>query len=478
MEKIMRCLLALLLLFALSAAAWNQSMLVSAGDAAGQPVQGAELKIAYQKDSNASGSDGMVLGRTGSDGSFAASLSDSVSGAGENRRITITLWTYYWEGQTRSVVAGQPEAGAVGFLVPYALERVYVSVTEPDGKPAAGAAVSIYGTSVEATAGSDGIAELVIPQGLSFSGFARLGGQSRLFTSDEISISGGKKTVAVALPAAQQAPGQPPARPIFRATLAGTAGLPLANQPLTFEEGGQNSSATTGQDGSVSFTMEKAGALKLRVLYHDYGYEFGYQVEADRNETIALRPQIRIDAFSSQKDGNCYNITASVSDPRPSLPIEVSVVGGNGSRNPQQARLDQNGQFASRVCVAENTLVRVRASNKYESVESAPIELKGGAVAPAAPSPPQEKAAPANASAAKNQTVTPAQVPVTGRQESPALLIAALAAAAIIAGAVLLARKQLSMLLRFILEYVRVLYKALEGRRHRGPPPVIPPEQV
>ncbi len=463
MEKPGRFLLALLLLSALCAAAWNQTVMASARDAAGQPVPGAELKIAYQKDSNST-LDGTVLGRTDGNGSFFASLTNSVSASFENRKITVTLWTYYWEGQEQSVLAGQPGAEAVSFQIPYVLEKVYVNVTAPDGKPADGAAVSIYGTSVEAAAGSDGIAVLVIPQGLSFSGFATLGAQSSLFTSDEISLSGGKKTVAVALPAAQQAPSPPPARPVFRATLAGTDGLPLANQALTIEADGRNASMATGSGGNVSFRMEKPGALRIYVLYHEYGYEFGYQVEADRNETIALKPQIRIDAFAAEKDTvYCYNVTARVSDPRPSLPIQVTIVryAGNASY-PQATSLDESGRFAARVCASGNSTVAARASNKYESVESAPLELKASAPGPNAGTPVQNKPPAAG-----------------GGQGLPAALIIALAAvAAVVAALFFLARKQAGTLFRFINEYLRTIYKVLAGRRHRGPPPVIPPEQV
>lgn len=456
--------LVLLILSSACFAVWSQEIIVGANSQNGVPVAGAQVKITYQKDSNASGQyDGSVSGTTGADGKLSATLSNSVNGSAENRRIEARLWTYYWEGQTVAVTAGAAGASAVQFAVPYSLEKVVVAVSLQDGRPAPGATVGIYGSGLEAATDGNGEAAFYLPQGLPFTGSARLGGRSASFGSSDAAASEGGKRVNAVLKAsgvATETGGN-----AFGVELVGTDGKPVAYQEIVVEAGGRNSSIETDAGGRAEYPFESAGTALLRIDYHGYGYSFSYGLEAGRTEKIILEPQLRIESFSVEKDGDCYVASAKVTDPRQGLPLQVRMERSVGSaKYPAEAKLGSDGRFVARICAAEGS-VKAIASNVYETVESAPVGLRAPVAQPAA--------------AAQNATNQTGAGPIAGivlpkDSVETAFVVVVVAAAAI--GAIL-ARNQLGTQMRFISEYMRMFLRALGGKRHRGPPPIAPPAQ-
>ena len=80
---------------------WNQSILIKAVDLSGMPVSDAVVKIIYQhSDAINTEPDGVLIGKTDDNGTFYANLSNVVPLMYENRDFSVSLSTYYWDGET------------------------------------------------------------------------------------------------------------------------------------------------------------------------------------------------------------------------------------------------------------------------------------------------------------------------------------------------------------------------------------------
>lgn len=372
-------MLSLALLLPSGFCAWNQTINVKVADQNGLPVDGASIRITYQKANGITGNDGLAEGKTGEDGSYTATILNSVPSEYENRNIKVEASTYYWQGSAQELAADAPGAPLqVSFTAPVALGKVTITVLRPNGRPASGASIFITGSDARKAADANGKAVLYLPVGTEVSGFASYGSDGDYFSSSGAATGAdGGREILVKLPPANGGTGgaQTPGSTLLTVTFVSANSTPVGGEKATFFYDGAESSAYTDANGAASTEVEKSGEVRASMRRNGYDYSFTFNVTADgkpKSETAALYPLLKIEYFESVQDGaGCYRLSAKVSDPRSDRPISVKMAQmQNGTQASSLAvSLDENGMYSTRVCAGSDALVRAVASNAYESVE-------------------------------------------------------------------------------------------------------------
>jgi len=95
----------ILLLASASFAVWNYTLNVSVHDLNGNAVEGADVRIVYQKLSALSEDDGVLTGKTGAGGSFLAPLENKVPSASQSFRVEVAVSTYTGQGKRGSLTS-------------------------------------------------------------------------------------------------------------------------------------------------------------------------------------------------------------------------------------------------------------------------------------------------------------------------------------------------------------------------------------
>jgi len=376
-----RIALAALMFLALAASigfcSYTQALSISVADQNGLPVSGASIRIAYQKANGITGNDGLIEGKTGEDGKYAATVANTVPKELEDPQIRVTASAYDWKGETKTVDGGSGNGTTeVPFVAPFALGKLTIIVLQANGRPARGASIYITGSDVKRTADSSGKAVVYLPQGSELSGFASYGSEGDYFSSSAaISAGDGGRELVVKFPSTG-AGGSAPGSSMLTIKFISADGTALAGEKVTFTYDGTDISAYTDAGGMASIDVDKSGEVFASVKKNDYAYSFSFNVTADgspQNGTAVLAPLLKIDYFESKPEGQgCYMLSAKASDPRLNKPISIRMVQVKNDSTPAgevRVALGESGMYTGTVCTTPDMSVKVIASNAYETVE-------------------------------------------------------------------------------------------------------------
>ena len=464
-----RNLLIILLLSQLGFSLWTQSLNISAVDQSGKPVEKAQVTVLYQKINQISENDGVLTGETNADGIFTGEITNRIPAATASRNIQVRVSTNYWTGETRKLVANETEKKQLRFIVPFKLEDVYVKVLSSRQAPVKGAEVVISGkVPIKKATGADGNARFFFPQNFTFSGFISYSNTSKAFSSKQIVIADGKKTINMTLP------------PLDGETFGSVAGegknslgivflgfneTPLPEKKVQFFFGGKNYTVYTDSDGVAGFLSDNTGILNVTIREYDYDFRYSLNLSSGNNTTsVSTYHLLQVVSFKSLPNGdNCFKLFANISDPRPTVPIRARMFKYEGPKNTTLLKVNvtEAGLYYSDLCIRMDTQVRLSASNKYDIAESA---LNLTFIRPQAPAPVKPT----------NQT---GLLPGTAeeQEQSDDMIIVAVVLLVVCVSSAFFARAYLVRSSRFIVEYVRKTNDNMQKRRKKpGIPPLVP----
>lgn len=441
---------------------WTQNLSVFSYDMNGTPVEGADVLITYQNVSSGMFGDATLLGKTGEDGAFSASISNRVPQGNSIDYFKVKASTNYWAGEERTIDVDPASSLSVNFTIPFSTERIAVSVLSSDSKPVQNATIYVLEANSKKTTSSLGTARFSLPTGVPFSGLVSYFDINERFSDASVSVINGVKTAIVILPFNASGAGYA-GRPhvLFSARLIGLDRKPIAEQQVTFSFNGTNTTNLTSESGIASLLINQSGQLVVSVSKYDHEYRYYYDIAVKnlssvqaRNETVVLRPLLNISRFYSVESSvNCYTLFANVTDPRTMFPLDISMAKSTRSADlnstltiPMPVGLNDDGLYTSSVCIRANTQAHVYASNKYESAQMG-LNLTYRAPPPYVPKP--------------VTTVAPA------RPESEDILLSLIAfiIVIIILVAFIMGRRYLAMVSRFIIEYLRLVLRILQRKR-------------
>ncbi len=489
-------LIALLLmtLFVPVFSVWSQRILVSVTGLDGQPVVGALVGITYQKDNSLSQSDGLISGKTGSNGTFEAELANSVPMDYQNRNVLVNVSTFFWAGEKRSVLADSPNVKKVAFAAPFSVEFVTVRVLDSRNEPVNGAEVKMDGENAGRLTGSTGEWVVQVPVGSEFGGIASYGNASARFNSSQAS----QKVITVALQLLSEGNGT--AANGFSVQIEDSTGKPVAEQELNVSFAAENReikvyNLKTDTGGNALLMYDGNGTLNVSFRLNEHEYAYQFNVSGSERRKIALEPLLKISSFEKETlPSNRYKLYANVTDLRTSIPIEVKMVLAGRANRSLAVQATEPGVFTSSICVDSSSQAQALASDRYETAESALLNLTYAVPYTPPPLPPIQP---------KKQGIEPWMVVAGG-----ALLIVI-----VLAGGIYIIRKrksseeqpesgeeqydepssekhpaaapvekvpidavyQLEKFLRPITVYVRRAVELLTKKRRRKPPTPIPP---
>jgi hypothetical protein len=395
-EKKMAAAFLILLAFILQPGfcAWTQDLGIGVSDADGKPIADARIWITYQKDDPAS-YDGLLEGRTSSDGIFTATIANSVPLEFENRNITVEASTggYSFDAQIFEA-GGGPRT--VMFVAKMQLEKYSIMVLQAGGAPSQGAIVQVGGSTATLITGADGRAEVYLPAGTSANGVATFGEYVGLFDTaaagegNEIVVQLGKK------------PDGQSEKTLLSVAFFSENNAPIGGEKAALDCDGSELAAYTDANGVAIFEISKSCEARAAISRNGYNYSFSFNATADgipKRITFGTYQLLKIDAFESRlKEDGCHFLFAQVSDPRKNRPITVKIVRVvNGVESELPVTPEENGAYTAILCAAPGTIVKAYASNIYEAAEKT-LEIEQ---APP-PKPPEPEAEPQ-----KNTTAPP-----------------------------------------------------------------------
>lgn len=467
-------LLALLLIANVCFSIWVQPLNISVADMNGKPVEKAQVTVIYQKASQVSENDGVLNGETNADGFFTGEITNRVQSSLASRNIQIKVYTNYWPGETRKIVANESEKKQLRFIVPFKLEDVYIKAVTNKQFPVKGASVVIAGkVPIKKQTAADGRVRFFFPQNFSFSGFVSILNVSKKFSSQEIKTIEGKKTIAVELPPLEgeilgSVAGE--GRNSLAIAFIGLNDTPLADSRVLLSFNNKSYSLYSDSDGVAGFLTDKTGVLNASIREYDFDYNFSLNITAGNNTTeVALYHLLKVASFKSQPQAeqNCFKMVANVSDPRSSLPIRVRMYSYQSSKNATLLKVNStsnatsSGLYYSELCIKSDTPIRVTAQNKYDVAEAS-VNLTF--VRPKGPGPVKPA----------NQTLLGGPEIIKPKDSDDMVVVAIVLLIACLLGA-FFARAYLSRSSRFMIEYLRKTRENVEKRRHKpGVPPVMP----
>jgi len=456
--------LAILLSATLGFSLWNQTLIINATDMNGLPLEGAQVSIAYQKASSLSEDDGLLAGTTGENGLFAAPLENKVPPLQQSYKVKVTVYTSYWEGETRIMELNGTGPRNFTFMVPVELEQIYIEVLSSFHAPVSGADVVVAaGAQLKRSTGQLGEASFLLPKGVEFFGTAASGNLSKQFSTSEADASGGAKTITVVLPETPVSEPVPGAASGLALTISLANGSVAAAHAFNYTFGGSTYAASTDSSGTAMLVLGADGPLEIAIAQNEYDYHYAIDYTGQPSRTITLQPLLQISSFHSEPDGaDCYRVIANVSDPRTSLPLDVKMERyGKLTNVTLPVTGEAGGIFTSRLCIQGETKVTVRASNKYEAAGAVLVLTPNtGGFGPIAPTGPAKPVQPA----------TPQKVFQSEVLFLPALLIGILAGIVL---AFVFARRYVVRIPNLVAQY---LYKLIRDmRKTRGPPQIKEP---
>ncbi|MFA6489427.1 MAG: hypothetical protein WCT52_01990 [Candidatus Micrarchaeia archaeon] len=439
-------------------ALWSQALNITVVDMNGMPVKYASVTILYQKALPDSTADGREQGQTNEEGSFSVLLSNSVPQSQEKKSYSVSISTYYWAGSNSQFEVDNAGQKNLRLTIPFKLENVTVKAVPPENLPP-GSQVSIYGSPVIEPF-LNGVAILRVPTGLRFSGYVISGENRKLFYSDSASADkDGRRSINVIIsdswsPENNQGP-QQATRIISPLTFFSPDGEPFANQPITYYYRGRQQTATTDGNGAASFDAFVGISINMTMVVDEHQLNIAYVPEGSMPDTIKLPHLLTIEPLAPVREGeNCYRVTAKISDPRKQLPLQVVFTSSDGKTTTNMtASTDEQGMLFVRPCIQSNTIISVKASNKYDVAEAS-VGLEYAVPVPSG----------------QTSTTLP---PDTKKQTEDFFLWALVAIGiAILAGVVFFAKNNLGGSFSFILNYLRMLYRSTQQTRR--PAPVLP----
>ncbi|MFA6213839.1 MAG: hypothetical protein WC717_01015 [Candidatus Micrarchaeia archaeon] len=271
--------------------AWSQALDVFVADSNGLPVQGASIRITYQKASGTAGNDGLVEGKTGEDGKYYAGLENTVPEGLEDRAISVEARAYGWLEEKQALADGSGQAAVVAFAAPFELSKATITVLQASGLPAIGASVYISGSEVKLATDYMGKAAVYAPSGLELSGFVSYGGEGEYFSA----AAGSGREITVTLPAGGDAGS---GGTVLSVTFIAPDKSALAGEKAVFTFEGRNVSAYTDAGGVASVEIRESGPVLASVRKNDHDYEFSFNVTGrqpeKRNRGACPAPQDRL----------------------------------------------------------------------------------------------------------------------------------------------------------------------------------------
>ncbi|MCX8196983.1 MAG: hypothetical protein N3G80_01565 [Candidatus Micrarchaeota archaeon] len=463
-------LFALVALLPLSFCLWTAQINITVADLAGRPVDKAQVSVVYQKASQVSETDGLVSGETNQNGIFTAFLSNRVPEQAASRNIQVRVSTIYWQGETKKLTINESDIRPIRFVVPFRLEEFYVKVVSSKDEPVRGADVVISGKiPIKKQTGLDGRTRFFFPQNFSFAGYVVYMNSSIQFNSSAIKQIENKSTIVVKLPAFEgetigSVAGS--GKMNFSFSLLGLNGSALAERKVLLSFDGKNYTVYTDEDGAALFFYDKEGQLNLTVREYEHDYSFSFNLSNQTNATeIKLYPLLKIvrSGATPQKQVNCFTLFANVSDPRKNLSLRVRMLpqqGGQKASSVLKVNNTSSDFFVSEYCITSDTVIKIVASNKYESAEAF-VNLTF--VRPQAAGP------------AKANLTNPFQ-PAAKEQETDDMVVVAIVLLVSLAAASFFARAYIAQSARFIIEYLRKTRENIEKRRKKPQiPPLVPP---
>ena len=457
-----------LLLLSLSHALWVQNATILVRDLNGVPVPGAEVAISYQKSDPFSFGDGLATGKTGDDGIFSASMKNTVAQENSKDYVIVNASLPYWEsgGQTLQV---QP-SGRIeqNFTIPYSLSPLIVLVESADGVPLTGASVYVLEAGARKETDANGTASFLLPFGMGFQGLAILGDSRKGFNSSSAIPNGAGRLSRAAMPIIINESFSAPA-PIlnFSLRVVDVNKSPFARQEVNLALPDGNATMETDSNGIVSVALNQSWNLTAQIELFAHVHRFYYELQPNpngtlyqgRNETATILPLLNLTLLKPEEDfPNCFLVLANVTDQRTSLPLQVHFVLATSFQElnttleiPLPAAQAESGLYTTRRCIKSNATVTAYASNKYESAQKA-VNLT------------YRQAAPPN----QTKPITKPLAPQEPKQVTLEEALISLAAAIIVLGsllAVILGRRYLGMLSRFMIEYLRLFIRILQGKK-------------
>jgi hypothetical protein len=416
-----------------------------------------DIRITYQNQVSTSFGDGIVNGKTGANGQYSAIIINKVSSGITADYFRVKASAPYWAGKedTYSITPG--ENATINITVPMEMANLTVKVVGADNAPVFNASVYLLEANAKKSTGRDGNAVFMVPAGAGFMGLVTYKTASESFNGAALPGSNASRNVVVHLPVLSTS------KEVFyfismNIQLLGLDQKPVADHPYGISYEGENTSGYTDANGRISLQLNKSGPLNLSISQYDHDYRYTFDIfvrnttkKQARNESIVLRPLLEITSFAAgEYEPNCYSVVARVSDPRPGLPLDVRMDRSTFSpdlnislRVQMPVRLNDDGSYATSLCILTPTTVRVSASNKYEGM------FKEVSMAYHPPPPPKV---------------------VEKTEEGPSTQDVALSLAAfvLVIGmlmSVIVGRRYLTMLTRFIIEYLRIFTKVLQKKK-------------
>jgi len=437
-------------------------------DAAGNPVENADVSFSYQLSKSFSDSDGQLSGKTNLSGTYFANLTNVVGEGIENRLIRISISHYYGGNITINETAGSDpaEVKQIVYVVPFSVATLEVKVASANGTPIRGASVYLEGLGVKKYTDASGIAAFQVARGRAASGAVTYEGKAYPFSA---SGNGSMLAASVVVPE-EVAIAEPGVAASLALQFVWEDGAPLAGLPVKFSYMGQGYPTQTDSGGMASFSTPQPGSeVNVTFTKNEIDYALSYLLANNRSETVKLGPSLKINSFYAvSQDENCFRLVANVSDPRAQLPIQVKMVKITPYANSTlPVSIEEGGVFSSSLCISYSVKAKFFVWNKYDFRESDILELKY--------SPPKPKLVFAPVEEKKDEE---ANEKVSF--DDVLLAVATFAVIGAFLGIVIAGKSKIGRATQFIRAFLRQALKKLQylGRRRRLPPKPKTPEVI
>ena len=303
--------------------------------------------------------------------------------------------------------------------MPFTLQAFAVRTFDIENWTMENVTITISGTDFRRTTGIDGLAKFSLPSGTVFSGFVFY--DNKLishFSSTDISTN--TKELDLSLPLLSprhEIDAALHGKIVFHLFFTDVNSTLLIGQNASFSYLGKTTDFIIGSSSTI-ITAEKNGTLDISLTKYDYTFHFIYNITLqngtnssfvqngtnlffvenetnfDFNTTISLYRLLNINTFQAVKESeNCFSVIANISDPRTTIPLNVrmtkATVDAPTIYSEVQTTLNDAGLYNFPICIKSHTMMKIVASNRYESQEKS-VQLTY--VPPLPPQPPSKPA--------------------------------------------------------------------------------------